>query len=153
MAGPHPPLTILWADDDPDDRLLIQEVLAGSRWRHRVRFVEDGEELLEYLCHRGRYADRRSAPRPSLILLDLNMPRRDGREVLAEIKADPRLRDIPVVVITTSRAQEDVDRSYRLGVSSYITKPASYQELVEMLEVLSRYWGDFVRLPSNEHGG
>src|SRR5581483_3533841 len=118
----HPEVvTFLMADDDADDRLMTQKALSEYRLKNGMRFVEDGEELMDYLRHRDRYADPASAPRPGVILLDLNMPRKDGREALSEIKSDPELRCIPVVVMTTSKAEEDIVRSYNLGVNAYIT--------------------------------
>jgi CheY-like chemotaxis protein len=143
---------ILIADDDPDDRMLMGEALQESQLPGDVRFVSDGEELMEYLCHRGAYADPASAPRPGLILLDLNMPRKDGREVLKEIDADPVLRRIPIVVLTTSKSEEDIDHSYRLGANSYITKPVTFHAMVEMARELGRYWFDTVALPAYCHG-
>jgi CheY-like chemotaxis protein len=140
------------ADDDPDDRLMAYRALKEYRLKNGLRFVEDGEELMDYLRHQGRYADPASAPEPGLILLDLNMPRKDGREALAEIKGDPALRHIPVVVLTTSKADEDVLRSYDLGVNSYITKPVSFQGLAEALRVLSQYWFEIVKLPNGVRG-
>jgi CheY-like chemotaxis protein len=139
---------ILMADDDPDDRMMAARALHEYRLKNNIRFVEDGEELLDYLHHRGKYAAPASSPRPGLILLDLNMPRKDGREALAEIKADPELRTIPVVVLTTSSAEEDVLRTYGLGVNSYITKPVTFQRLAEVMKVLSIYWFEIVRLPN-----
>jgi CheY-like chemotaxis protein len=141
-------ITILLAEDDADDRLLVKEALAEGRVLNELRSVEDGEELLDYLRRRGRYADPETSPRPGLVLLDLNMPRKDGREALREIKADPDLKRIPVVVMTTSKAEEDVVRSYDLGASSYITKPVTFERLVELMKVLGRYWIEFVELPS-----
>lgn len=135
---------ILMADDDADDRILTKEALEESRVLNELRFVEDGEELMDYLKRRGKYTD---APRPGLILLDLNMPRKDGREALKEIKADPDLRRIPVVVMTTSKAEEDIFRSYDLGASSFITKPVTFDRLVELMKALGRYWVEFVELP------
>ena len=146
------PITILMADDDPDDRLLAAEALRESRVGNDLRFVEDGEQLLDYLRRRGRWADPAQSPRPGLVLLDLNMPRKDGREALAEIKADPELRRIPVVVLTTSRAQADVLRSYDLGANSFITKPVTFQGLVDAMRVLGRYWIEIVELPPAETG-
>jgi CheY-like chemotaxis protein len=130
------PITILMADDDADDRALTKEALEEGRLMNTIRFVEHGEELLEYLKRTGRYAPPADAPRPGLILLDLNMPRKDGRAVLKEIKSDPDLRTIPVVVLTTSKADEDVYRSYDLGVNSYIVK-----------QTLEKYWFEIVELP------
>src|ERR671929_266704 len=146
---PHSPkpITILMADDDPDDREMTREAFAESRLANDLRFVEDGEELMDYLRRRGKYADPASAPRPGLILLDLNMPRKDGREALREIKADPELRSIPVVVLTTSQAEEDIYRTYDLGVSSFITKPVSFEGLVAVMKALGRYWFEIVELP------
>lgn len=138
------PIMILMADDDADDRILTKEALEESRVLNELRFVEDGEELMDYLKKRGKYTD---APRPGLILLDLNMPRKDGREALKEIKADPDLRRIPVVVMTTSKAEEDIFRSYDLGASSFITKPVTFDRLVELMKALGRYWVEFVELP------
>jgi len=141
------PITLLLADDDPDDRLLARQALEKSRLVNDLRCVEDGEELLDYLRRRGRYADPKESPRPGLILLDLNMPRKDGREALREIKNDPKLRDIPVVVLTTSKAEEDIVRTYNLGVNSYITKPVRFSALVEVMKALGKYWFEIVELP------
>jgi CheY-like chemotaxis protein len=141
------PITILLADDDPDDRMLARDALDESRLANDLHEVVDGEELLEYLRRQGKYADPASAPRPGLILLDLNMPRKDGREALREIKADPDLRSIPVVVLTTSQAEEDIYRTYDLGVSSFITKPVSFEGLVGVMKALGRYWFEIVELP------
>jgi CheY-like chemotaxis protein len=142
------PITILLADDDEEDRAMTEEALKESRLANDIRFVNDGEELLDYLFHRGDFANGAEAPTPGLILLDLNMPKKDGREALAEIKADTRLRKIPVVVLTTSRAEEDVFRTYDLGVSSFITKPVTFEGLVEAMQVLAQYWFEIVELPS-----
>jgi len=141
-------ITILLVDDDEDDRLLALEALQEARLTNRVYTVEDGEELMEYLQHRGRYKKPGAAPRPGLILLDLNMPRKDGREALREIKAEPDLRQIPVVVLTTSKAEEDILRTYDLGVNSFISKPVSFEGLVEIMRTLSVYWFEIVRLPA-----
>jgi CheY-like chemotaxis protein len=138
---------ILLADDDEDDRLLTRDALAESRLAHRIRFVADGQELMDYLHRRSSYADPAVAPRPGLILLDLNMPRKSGRAALREIKVDPGLRQIPVVVLTASKAREDVDRSYDQGANSYLTKPASFGGLVAALRDLGRYWCELVQLP------
>ena len=141
------PVTILMAEDDPDDRLLTKEALEDNRLINDLHFVEDGEELMDYLCQRGQYADPDTSPRPGLILLDLNMPRKDGREALEEIKADPNLRRIPIVVLTTSKAEEDILRSYDLGVNSFITKPVTFGALVEVMQTLKKYWFEIVELP------
>lgn len=143
-------ITILLADDDPDDRKLTQDAFAENRLANVLHCVEDGEELLEYLHRRGKYRDLRNTPLPGLILLDLNMPRKDGREALKEIKADPELRRIPIVVLTTSKAEEDILRSYDLGVNSYVTKPVTFKSLVELIKVLGRYWFEVVELPPDE---
>ena len=141
---------ILMADDDADDREMTQEAMAEARLVNELRFVVDGEDLMDYLNRRGAYADGGiDAPTPGIILLDLNMPRKDGREALAEIKADPVLRQIPVVVLTTSRAEEDVFRTYDLGVNSFITKPVTFAGLVEVMHTFSRYWFEIVDLPLN----
>jgi two-component system, response regulator len=146
MARPRA-ITILLADDDPDDRLLAQEALEENRLANDLHMVQDGEELLDYLYRRGKYVDPAGAPRPGLILLDLNMPRMDGREALRVIKADPDLRQIPVVVLTTSSAEEDIYRTYNLGVNSFISKPVSFEGLVEVTRALGRYWFEIVELP------
>ncbi len=135
------------ADDDADDRMLTRDALEESHLANDLRFVADGEELMDYLLHRKQFADPASAPRPGVILLDLNMPRKDGREALAEIKAEPSLRRIPVVILTTSKAEEDVYRSYDLGANSYITKPVTFDSLVEVMRGLGRYWLEIVELP------
>lgn len=139
---------ILMADDDLDDREMTLEALEENQVSHPVHFVADGEELMEYLEQRGRYAREGAAPRPALILLDLNMPKKDGREALAEIKGAPNLRQIPVVVFTTSRAEEDVFRSYDLGANSFMTKPVTFSGLVALVRAFERYWLDVVDLPS-----
>jgi CheY-like chemotaxis protein len=140
-------ITILMADDDADDRFMTRDAFRESRLANELRFVEDGEELMDYLHRRNQYSDLARSPRPGLILLDLNMPRKDGREALREIKSDPALRAIPVVVLTTSRAEEEVYRSYDLGASSFIAKPVSFEGLVEVMRGLGRYWFEIVDLP------
>jgi CheY-like chemotaxis protein len=141
------PITILMADDDADDRRLTQEALEEGRLINDVRFVDNGEELMDYLHRRGKFAPPVETPRPGLILLDLNMPRKDGRTVLKEIKSDPELRQIPVIVLTTSKADEDVYKSYDLGVNSYIVKPVTFEALVDILQTLEKYWFEIVELP------
>ena len=140
-------ITLLMAEDDEEDRMLTRDALVESRLANDLRFVPDGEELMDYLRQRGKYARPADAPRPGLILLDLNMPRKDGREALREIKSDPELRAIPVVVLTTSKAEEDIMRSYDLGASSFITKPVTFEGLVEVMKALGRYWFHIVDLP------
>lgn len=144
------PITILMADDDADDRRLTKEALEESRVANALQFVNDGEELLQYLKREGKYAGQDAAPRPGLILLDLNMPRKDGRTALKEIKSDPVLRQIPVVILTTSKADEDIYRSYDLGVNSYIVKPVTFEALVDILQTLEKYWFEIVELPPEE---
>jgi two-component system response regulator len=144
------PITILLADDDEDDRLMTRDALRDARLHNPLRTVIDGVELMEYLRREGEYGDPKESPRPGMILLDLNMPRMDGREALGAIKGDPDLRSIPVVVLTTSKAEEDVVRSYDLGVNSFITKPVTFLGLVEVMKVFSRYWLEIVDLPPDE---
>ncbi len=141
------PITILLAEDDPDDRYLIGEAIDESRLVNQLFVVENGEELLDYLYHRGRYVDIEKWPRPGLILLDLNMPRKDGREVLREIKSDPTLARIPVIVLTTSQAEEDVRGSYDWGASGFITKPVTFSGLVDVMNAIGMYWVQIVDLP------
>ena len=150
MSKKQSPVTILLAEDDPDDRMVVQEAFDENNWANPLHFVEDGEELLDYLRQRGRYASGASSPRPSLILLDLNMPKKNGREALQEIKTDPALRQIPVVVLTTSKAESDISCSYDLGVNSYITKPAEFSSLVATINGLREYWFETVTLPRRE---
>ncbi len=140
-------LTIVMADDDEDDRLLVRDALAQAPVPATLRFVEDGGELLEYLRRERRYAPPAEAPAPSLVLLDLNMPRMNGMEALREIRGDPALCRIPVVVMTTSSRREDVRRSYELGANSFITKPVTFSGLVEVMRALGHYWGGTVSLP------
>ncbi len=141
------PITVLMADDDEDDRLMARAAFERARLANDLRFVGDGEELLDYLRRRGAWSDPATSPRPGLVLLDLNMPRKDGREALREMKADPDLRRIPVVVLTTSQAEEDILRSYDLGANSYVAKPVTFEGLAETLRVLGTYWFQIVELP------
>lgn len=140
-------ISILMAEDDEEDRQLAKDALSESRLANELRFVFDGEQLMDYLHHRGKYADPGSSPRPGIILLDLNMPRKDGREALKEIKSDPELRRIPVVVLTTSDTEEDIVRSYDLGVNSFIKKPVTFTGMVEIMKALGDYWFQIVELP------
>ena len=144
-------ITILMADDDEDDRRLTREALLEGRLANDLRFVENGEDLMDYLRRQRAYAGK-DIPRPGLILLDLNMPRKDGRTVLKEIKSDPELRQIPVVVLTTSGAEEDIFKSYDLGVNSYIVKPVTFEALVDILQTLEKYWFEIVELPPDMAG-
>jgi CheY-like chemotaxis protein len=145
------PGLILMADDDPDDRFLVQDALrecgAPASLTDAMRFVSDGEELMDYLLRRGNYTAPASSPRPDLVLLDLNMPRKDGREALREIRANAELRRIPVVIFTTSKADTDVLLAYQLGANSFVTKPAAFEALVSTLQMLTRYWLQVVELP------
>jgi len=181
MNNHNETISILMADDDEDDCLMTKEALEEAKVENNIYFVKDGEDLMDYLYHRGSYSDEEKFPRPGLILLDLNMPRKDGREALGEIKADPMmtgqvcmsvervyveepvaeaftqklgeikadptLRQIPIVVLTTSKAEEDVYRTYDLGVNSFITKPVLFEGLVEVMKTLSHYWFSIVKLP------
>ena len=152
MPDPGRPIVILLADDDEEDRMLAANALQESRVVNDLRFVTDGEELLDYLLHRGRYENPDSSPLPGLILLDLNMPRKDGREALREIKLHPDLRRIPIVVLTTSKAEEDIYRTYDLGANSFITKPVSFEGLVMVMRDIGRYWIEIVELPPDHIG-
>jgi two-component system response regulator len=149
MTNPGKPITILMADDDPDDREMTRDAFVESRLVNDLRFVCDGIELLDYLYRRGKYVDPESSPRPGLILLDLNMPKMDGREALAAIKADSSLRSIRVVVMTTSKAEEDIMRSYELSAASYITKPITFAGLADVIKTLGKYWLEIVELPND----
>ncbi|HUI90709.1 MAG TPA: response regulator [Chitinivibrionales bacterium] len=140
-------VVILMADDDEDDRLMAKEAFTEVKLINFFHTVENGEELMDYLHRRGKYADPAASPRPGLILLDLNMPKKDGRQALKEIKADPLLRSIPIVVLTTSKAEEDILRSYDLGVNSFIVKPVSFAGLVDIMKTLTKYWFEIVELP------
>lgn len=140
---------ILIADDDLDDCLLMREALRESRLLNEVHFVQNGEELLQYLHHEGPYTDQDRFPRPGLILLDLNMPRMDGREALRALKSDDSLRQIPVVILTTSESEEDIVRTYNLGVNSFITKPVEFHDLVNTLKEIGHYWFELVELPAS----
>jgi two-component system, response regulator len=143
-------IVLLMADDDLEDCMLVKDALADARLANDLRFVHDGEEMLAYLRHEGEYADPAASPRPGLILLDLNMPRMDGREALARLKGDPHLHKIPVVVLTSAQAEEDVCRAYDLGVNSYIAKPVTFAALVEKVSTLGHYWFEIVELPPSD---
>ena len=137
-------IPILIADDDPDDRYLIGSAFKESTFKHPISFVENGVELLKYLRSEAPYEDRQL---PGLILLDLNMPQLDGRNALVQIKSDSEFRRIPIVVLTTSTAEEDIQNSYDLGVSAYVSKPGSYDDMIELVEVLNQYWIKFASIP------
>jgi len=145
-------IAILMADDDDDDYLLTQKALKQSKLLNELIRVKDGEELLDYLYRRGEYKKDPNCVRPGVILLDLNMPRKDGREALKEIKNDPHLRDIPVVVFTTSKAKEDIYKTYKLGVNSFITKPVTFEALIQVMQTLGKYWFEIVELPKSNDG-
>jgi CheY-like chemotaxis protein len=146
MTKQGTPITILMADDDEEDRMLTKEAFEEVKLANDLRFVKDGEELMDYLYQKGSYSNPGNAPRPGLILLDLNMPKKDGREALKEIKGDPKFRQIPIVVLTTSKSEEDIYRTYDLGVNSFITKPVSFISLVAIVKALSEYWFEIVEL-------
>ena len=151
MMNNKKPITVLLAEDDADDRLTVREAFVEARLLNDMRYVVDGQDLMDYLLHEGKYTAPGAAPRPGIILLDFNMPKKDGREALREIKAHPDLRRIPVVVLTTSKAEEDVFRSYDLGASSFITKPVTFSSMVETIKVLGEYWFEIVELPKNHN--
>jgi CheY-like chemotaxis protein len=153
MRTERKPIVILLADDDEEDRMLACDALAESRLSNDISCVTDGEDLMDYLQRRGKYAPPAEAPRPGLILLDLNMPKKDGREALREIKADPELRQISVVVLTTSKAEEDIYSSYDSGASSFISKPVTFEGLVDVMKGLGRYWFEIVDLPRQHEQG
>ena len=154
MTEPGRPITILMADDDEDDRDLTRDALEDTAFIDNMQFVVDGQDLIDYLREAGPYASPAAVarPRPSIILLDLNMPRKDGREALAEIKADRDLRQIPVVVLTTSSDEQDVRRAYDLGAATYITKPVTGSKLHDMLARLAAYWAEIAVLPDPSFG-
>lgn len=143
-------VVILMADDDEDDVMLTEKALKHGHLLNRLVSVKDGEELMRYLRREGKYENVERYPKPGIILLDLNMPKKDGREALKEIKSDESLREIPIIVFTTSKAEEDVFRSYQLGVNSFITKPVTFDKLTEVMRSLSAYWFEIVRLPHSK---
>jgi CheY-like chemotaxis protein len=153
MRSEQEPIVILLADDDEEDRMLACDALAESRLSNEISCVTDGEDLMDYLHRRNKYAPPAEAPRPGLILLDLNMPKMDGREALREIKSDPDLRQISVVVLTTSKAEEDIYSSYDSGASSFISKPVTFAGLVDVMKGLGRYWFEIVDLPRQRNLG
>jgi CheY-like chemotaxis protein len=138
---------ILLAEDDPDDQYLISEALDENHINAKLYIVSNGEELLDYLYRRGKYQDSQTWPMPNLILLDLNMPKKDGREALREIKADPKLQHIPIVALTTSQADKDIALTYQNGVSGFITKPVNFSGLREVMKSIGTYWLQTARLP------
>ncbi len=142
-------VSILIADDDADDRMLTEEALKENKLTNELHFVEDGEQLLNFLQHKGGYTPE-NAPRPGLILLDLNMPKMDGREALKLIKADPKLKRIPVIILTTSKAEQDIIKTYDLGVNSFISKPVTFENLVKLTRHIGNYWFGIVELPPSD---
>lgn len=148
MQPNHRHAVILMADDDPDDRMLAERAFKSEAESVTMQFVQNGEELLNYLGGKGLYADRELFPRPDLILLDLNMPRMDGRAAIQAIRTDPKHRAIPVIVLTTSQAEEDVSRCYELTANSYISKPDNYTDLVKLAHEIDQYWLQTVILPA-----
>jgi len=147
VTRPSDPVRILVAEDDPDDQLLLRDALAEARLANQVDFVADGVELMDYLRRKNRFASLAGSPLPGVLLLDLNMPRKDGRAALAEIKQDPVLKRFPVIVFTTSQAEEDLVRSYELGVNSFIVKPVRFETLIRAINTITDYWFQIVRLP------
>jgi CheY-like chemotaxis protein len=141
------PAVILLAEDDRGDQELTRRALEEGKIRNDLRIVEDGEEALAYLHRRGKYKDPATSPRPDLLLLDLNLPRVDGREVLERVRADSKLRRMAVVVLTTSRQEEDILRSYELGCNSFITKPVDMDQFIRVIHALEEYWFQIVVLP------
>lgn len=150
MSGRKHPFTILMADDDKDDCFMAKQAMQEAHLDSRFYSVPDGAELLDYLHRRGRYADTAAHPMPDLILLDLNMPKKDGREALAEIKTDPKLKNIPIVVLTTSQNDDDINGTYGEGASGYIIKPVTFLGLVDALRTIGEYWIKIVKAPARE---
>ncbi len=153
MNGRRDEVIILYAEDDPEDRMLVEDAMEESRLANELHFVEDGEQLMDYLHRRGKFTELSNRPLPGLILLDLNMPKKDGREALEEIKAEPDLRRIPIVVLTTSKAEEDILSTYNLGVNGFIIKPVTFESLVSILKTVSKYWFEIVEPPPQRTGG
>ena len=149
MSDKSESIIILMADDDEEDRLFAEKALKKSKLCNELRFVVDGEELMDYLKRRGKYADPVQSPVPGIILLDLNMPKKDGREALKEIKSDPALKGIPVVILTTSELEDDVRGAYGLGANSYISKPVTMAGMVKVMTEIGKYWFEIVKLPNN----
>lgn len=147
MNASNHPIRIVVADDDADDRMMIKDAFEESKLGNPVDFVEDGVELMEYLHRQGKWTHLTNQPFPGFILLDLNMPRKDGRTVLKEIKESSELHRIPIVILTTSKAEEDIIRTYNLGVNSFICKPVSFDKLVDIVKTVGHYWIEIVALP------
>ena len=141
------PVRIVVADDDADDRMMIKDAFEESKLKNPVDFVEDGVQLMEYLRREGKWEHLKDTPYPGFILLDLNMPRKDGRTALKEIKESAEMHRIPIVILTTSKAEEDIVKTYNLGVNSFICKPVSFDKLVEIVKTVGHYWIEIVALP------
>ena len=150
MSNERKPIVILLADDDEEDRMLACDALTEGHLSNAVHCVTDGEDLMDYLHRRGKYLPPALAPRPGIILMDLNMPKKDGREALREIKESPELRHIPVVVMTTSKAEEDIFRCYDSGASAYISKAVTFEGLIDVMKGLGRFWFEIVELPRKD---
>jgi CheY-like chemotaxis protein len=144
------PILILMADDDEDDRMMTEKAMKKNRLANEIRFTIDGDDLMDYLFCRNSYSDE-TAPTPDLILLDLNMPKKDGIEALKEIKSNKEFKKIPVIVLTTSSAEEDIIKSYELGVNSFITKPVTFEGLVKVVKEIDNYWFELVKLPETNN--
>jgi len=149
MASESKSLCLLIADDDENDYVLLNCAARRAQLPAQLCWVKDGLELLEYLRGQGCYGDSGNYPRPAVVLLDLNMPRKNGRDTLQEIRQDPSLRSLPVIIFTTSKSSEEIQLTYAAGANSFITKPPEFQRLVEMMEVLKRYWFETVTLPGS----
>lgn len=149
MSQEKPSRPILIVEDDPDDRFLIEKAFREKGILNPVQPLVDGEEMMDYLKHRGQFVESKVLPRPCLILLDLNMPRMDGRKALLYLKSDPDLKKIPVLVLSTSSAEEDVTRSYNLGANSFIRKPVQFDGLLGLADSIRNYWLGLVELPFN----
>ena len=147
MARNSIPVRIVVADDDADDRMMIKDAFEASKLSNEIDFAEDGVQLLEYLRREGKWSKLAGEPYPGFILLDLNMPRKDGRTVLKEIRNDPALHRIPIIILTTSKAEEDIIKTYNLGVNSFICKPVSFDKLVDIVKTVGHYWIEIVALP------
>ena len=141
------PITILLVEDSPTDAKITQKALERGRVKNKLFHVSDGAEAIDFLFHQGAYADPEQAPRPDLILLDLHLPKMDGKEVLSEIKANADLRSIPVIMLTTSQREEDIAKTYELGVNSYITKPVEFEDFLKVVLAISEYWLVISKLP------
>jgi CheY-like chemotaxis protein len=148
MTDGRSPIEILLVEDNPGDERLTREALKEGKVYHKLHWCKDGVEALDFLYHRGKHA---AAPRPDIILLDLNLPKKDGREVLQEIKSDDALKRIPVVVLTTSKAEEDVLRTYNLHANCYVTKPVDLEKFIVVVKSIDIFWLTVVTLPPNGH--